>query len=153
MRLWNKKGITPLIASILLISFAVAIGVVVMNFGRAQVEEDAECAINIGLKFSMISGVEDVCHDGSALRFTIENGVNIAVSGLVVNIIGTEKAETTQLNDAQMDKAGSYVGRVLYNKGISGKIRQLKITPKVILFDEEQICTEKALVTETVRDC
>ena len=151
----NKRGIAPLVATLLLISFAVALGVVIMNFGRAQVELEAQCAIDIGLKFSEIGGKEDYCFDTATgkLRFTVENGVNIKVDGLIVNIIGTTKAETFELNDAKLGKAGTYVGNVAYNKAVGGEIRQMKITPKVILHDTEQICTEKALVVEKVSLC
>ena len=38
----NKKAITPLMIAFLLVSFAVAVGVVVMNLGQAQVEEAAQ---------------------------------------------------------------------------------------------------------------
>jgi hypothetical protein len=144
----NKKGITPLMITFLLISFAVALGVVVMNLGRAQVEDVAECPINIDLQFANIGGKDDICFDGGTIKFTVENGVNTAVSGLIVNVIGAEKAETYRL-PANIAKAGTYLGKVSF----SGTIRQVKITPKVVLFDEEQICTEKALIIENVPDC
>ena len=109
----NKRGIAPLVATLLLISFAISLGVVIMNFGRAQVELEAQCAIDIGLRLAEIGGKEDICFNQgkSEIRFTIENGVNIDVEGLIVNIIGTEKADTFELNDAKMSKAGNYLCR------------------------------------------
>ncbi len=151
----RKKGITPLMATLLLISFAVAVGVVVMNLGSAQVEESAQCPINIGLKLSNIGGEDQLCYDAGSksLKFTLENGVNIKVEGLIVNIIGTEKAESYELNDAKVGKAGTYMGKAGYDSGVAGEIRQLKISPKVVLYDTEQICSEQALVAEKVRNC
>ena len=67
----NKKGIAPLIATLLLISFAVSVGLVVMNFGRAQVELEAECPLNIGLGFAEIAGAQDICTSGSEIKFTV----------------------------------------------------------------------------------
>lgn len=141
--------------SLLLISFAVAIGVVIMNFGRAQVESEAECPINIGLKLSVISGNEEICYNSEQkeLSFAVENGINIDVVGLVVNVIGTQKAETSELNEAKMGKAGVYMGKVKYDQSAGGDIRQVKISPKVILYDNEEVCAEKALVVEKVRAC
>jgi flagellin-like protein len=151
----NKRGISPIIATLLLISFAVAIGVVIMNFGRAQVELEAQCAIDAGMKLANIGGEKEICYDAGSktVKFTIENGVNIKVEGLIFNVIGTEKAETYELNNAQMGKAGNYLGSVSYDSSVSGEIRQIKISPKVILFDEEQICVEKALIVESVKKC
>ncbi len=148
----NKKGITPLMATFLLITFAVALGVVVMNFGRAQVVEEAECPLEIGLEFSIIGGEEQLCYDRAAqrLRFTVENGINVNVEGLIINVIGTEQAQTYELDEAKMSRAGTYVGNAAF---AAGQIRQVKITPKVILVDEVQICPEKSLVAESVPDC
>ncbi len=147
----NKKGIAPLVATLLLISFAVALGVVIMTFGRAQVELEAQCPINVGLKLSKIGGVEQLCYDAAKrdLSFTVENGVNIDIEGLVVNVIGSEKAETFQLTEARMGKAGVYLGHIPFD----GEIKQVKISPKVILYDNEEICTDKAVVVEELRAC
>lgn len=142
-------------ATFLLVSFAVAVGVVVMNFGRAQVEEAAECSLNTDLKLAQIGGTEQLCYDATAqkLLFTVENGVNIKVEGLVVNIIGTNKAETMELNDAVMVLAGTYVGTINYDSSVNGAIRQVKITPKVTLYEQELFCPEQSVVVEKVKEC
>lgn len=149
---WDKKAITPLMATFLLISFAVAIGVVIMNLGRAQVEENAQCAVDIGMKLAVIGGNEQLCYDTNAksLQFTVENGVNIKVVGLIANIIDEQKAESFEL-DAAIIKAGNYRGNVHYSA--AGPLKQVKISPKVILHEEEQICTEQAIVKENVGNC
>ena len=151
----DKKGITPLMATFLLISFAVALGVTIMNLGSAEVEDSAQCPIEVGLVFSNIGGEDQVCYDAGAktLKFTLENGVNIKVEGLVINIIGEIKAESFDLSDAKVIKAGSYLGQVSYDASISGNIRQVKISPKILPYDVEEICTEQALVAEEVNEC
>lgn len=150
----DKRGMSPLIATLLLIAFAVALGVVIMNFGSAQVEMEAQCSVNVGLKFSKISGVEQFCLDKSThqLKFTLENGVNIKVEGLVVNIIGTKQALTHPLK-VKIDKAGIYLGTVPYDESKTGKLRQIKIVPKINMYEEELVCQEKAIVLESVKDC
>lgn len=40
----NKKGVSPLIATVLLIAFAVALGAIVMNWGRSYVEDTQDFA-------------------------------------------------------------------------------------------------------------
>ena len=151
----DKRGITPIMATFLLISFAVAVGVVVMNLGRAQVESDAECPINIELKLSNIQGVDQLCYDSAKkeLAFTVENGINIDVEGLIVNVISSQQAETFAMDNAYMGKAGVYFGHAPFDSSASGEIRQVKILPKVLLYDNLEICTEQALVIEEIRDC
>lgn len=152
---WSKEGITPLMITLLLVSFAVAVGVVVMNLGSAQVESGAQCTINVGLKFSQISSEDQFCLDRvkNQLFFSIENGVNIKVEGLIVNLIGTAQAKTYDLGDAKIEKAGVYLKYIPYDIKENGELRQIKIIPKVNMFDEELTCQEKALVLEEVRDC
>jgi flagellin-like protein len=151
----NKRGMAPLVATLLLIAFAVALGVVIMNFGRAQVEMEAECTINIGLKFSEVGEEEQFCLDKASnqLFFIVENGINIKVEGLVINIIGSKKAVTYDLGDAKIEKAGAYMKYVPYDVNEIGELRQIKIIPKVVMYEEELICREKAIVMEKIRDC
>ena len=150
----DKRGMAPLVATLLLIAFAVALGVVIMNFGRAQVEMEAQCTIDIGLKFSNIGGEEQFCFDATTneLAFTLENGVNIKLEGLIVNIIGTKKAVSSELKDP-IGKAATYMKRVPYNVNEVGTVRQIKIVPKVNMYDEELVCGEKAIVLEKFRNC
>jgi hypothetical protein len=151
----NKRGMAPLVATLLLIAFAVAIGVVIMTFGKAQVELEAECSINIGLKFAKIAGQEQFCYDQTKkeLFLTVENGVNIPVEELVVNIIGSNKAVTHELKDAKISKAGTYLKRIPYNINDVGTLRQIKIIPKIEMYEEIVICQEKAIILEKVRNC
>ena len=151
----NRQGIAPIIATLLLISFAVAIGVVIMNFGRAQVQLESKCATDIGLKFSQIGGQAQVCinSEKDIIKLSLENGVNIATTGLIVNVIGTERAESFDLSDALMGKAGVYMTDLGYNLAANGEIRQLKVIPKVTPFDEEVVCQEQSLVAESVPEC
>ena len=152
---FGKAGIAPIVATLVLVVFAVVFGVVIMNFGRAAVQQESECTIDIGLEFSEIGGQTEICFDRAKeiIRFTVENGVNMDVSGVTVNVIGTEKAESFALSDAKMSKAAVYLGDVGYNVGSNGEIRQIKIVPKIVPFDEEVVCSKQALTAENVRDC
>lgn len=153
--MFEKRGMAPIVATLLLISFAIAIGLVVMNFGRAQVSLESQCTIDIGMEFSSIGGLDEICFDASKndLFFAVENGINLGLDGLVVNVIGTERAESYDLPDAKIGKAGNYLTHLGYNEELSGSIRQLKIIPKVKIVDKEEICSEQALVIEKIRAC
>ena len=151
----KKKGVTPLMITFLLVSFAVAISVVIMNLGQAEIESEAQCSIQVGLTFAKISSVDQICYDPlkKELTFTVENGLNIPVEGLIVNIIGTQKAETFEVHEAAMTRAGNYLGHTVYDVAVSGEIKQVKISPTVILTNKEEICREQALVVEEVPLC
>ena len=152
---WNKKAITPIIATVLMISFAVAVGVVVMNLGSAQVEEQAQCPVEVAMTFAMVKGKAHGCYDTKTkqVQFTLKNGKNTKVEGLIVNIIGADGSQSEDLLKAKMPKAGSYRGKIAYNLKENGAIEQIEIIPKILPFDEEQICTEQALLIEDVPKC
>jgi len=151
----KKKGITPLMITLLLISFAVAVGFVVMNFGAAAAEDQAICPIEVGLKLAVIGGQDQLCYNQASkeIAFTLENGINIKVDGLVFNAIGNKKAESFELTEAKMIKAGNYMGNVPYDASVDGELQQIKITPVVVLYEESEICTEQALILENIRTC
>lgn len=151
----DKRGLTPLMATFLFVSFAVAVGVVVMNVVRAEVEEAAQCALDVGLRFSVVENREPTCYDTQkrVISFAVENGININIDGLIVNVIGTEKAETFELTQAKLLKAGAYEGTLPYDLALSGKVRQVKITPKITPVDQEIFCPEQALIVENMKSC
>ncbi len=151
----HKKGITPIMGGLLLVSFAVAVSVVVLNLGQAKVEDEASCPTEIALVFAKIAGKEQVCYNSAnkEVKFTIENGVNVKVEGLILNVIGAQKAESKEFSDAKMGRAGNYLGSMPYDKTVSGEIKQIKITPIVIFSEAEQVCTDQSLVIESVSEC
>lgn len=151
----KKKAVTPLMAAFVLVAFAIAVGVVVMNLGRAEIEEQARCPIDIGLKLSEIAGKEQLCYDAEKkeVYFILENGINVKVEGVVINIIGKEKSGSFEQNEAKLGKAGTYVVHQPYDPALNGQILQVKIIPKVVLYDTELICTEQALIKEEIRGC
>ena len=142
----NKKGITPLMASFLLLSFSVAVGVFFMNLGRAQIESAAVCPVEIGLR------AESFCLLNNQIMFKIQNGLTTDIQGLIVNVIGSEKAETFELAAINLAKGGIYDGQIPFDASI-GKVRQVKISPKIKLYDNEEICIEKAVVGENLVSC
>ena len=144
----NRQGLSPLIATLLLISFAISLGVVIMSFGQAQVDLQADCPLEIDMDFLTISNKKQICHTSNELQFTVENGINIKISGLIVNVIGENSAQTTEFNK-QIIKAGTYKEKVKF----TDQIQLLKITPKIELHNKEFICREQSLIIEQLPKC
>ena len=96
-----------------------------------------------------------MCYDSSTkqFRFTIENGANVNVNSLQVNVIGADGAQTVELTEAKLAKAGNYFAKITYDEAVNGPLKQVKIIPKVVLYDEEQVCVEQALVVEEFGRC
>ncbi|MFH0875057.1 MAG: archaellin/type IV pilin N-terminal domain-containing protein [archaeon] len=81
----NKRGVSPLIASVLLIAFTVAIGAIIMTWGRGFVTSQTEkvntesvgstaCSTSVDVDFVKVGGLDDVCYTPNGyVNFTLQN--------------------------------------------------------------------------------
>jgi len=151
----GKRGIAPLLATALLIVLAIGLGVVVMNFGRAQIEVAAQCSVDIGLKAVALGGRQQLCLDRATdqLFFIVENGKHLPIESLRLRVIGEKAILAQDLESSRIDKEGTLLMYVPYPFAQYGQIRQVRLTPQVSLYDEVISCAEQALTIENVRDC
>jgi len=150
-----RKAMTPIMATFLLLSFAVTIGLLVMNFARAQVVLEAECTQNIELAWMQFDGLDDICYDTNTqeILFGVENGVQIEVERLQATAVGRKAAQSYEVPTSKIIRAGSFVGTLSYNEDESGILRQVKIIPIVLSAGQEHFCTEQALSITSVPEC
>lgn len=96
----SKRAVSPLIATVLLIAFSVALGAVVMNWGRSFVTERTEkvdtdtdvqlqCTTDIILQFVEIANSKQVCQmsTSNTTRVLVQNIGSSDASGLVMRVI------------------------------------------------------------------
>ncbi|MBR9691501.1 hypothetical protein GOV06_01830 [Candidatus Woesearchaeota archaeon] len=154
----SKRGVSPLIATILLLIFAIGLGVILMNWGRAQVEAASKCAVNIGIDVIELNNIPEVCYAGSGeegyIHFIIENGPNIDVKALHIRVIGKKGVYNAEIIET-IPMGYSLLKDLPYNFDKFGEIRQIKISPKVILYEGEEpiLCPEQAVVLGNIRSC
>jgi len=155
----SKKAISPLLATLLLVIVATGLGVIAMSWGRAQLEEGSYCPVAIGLKIIELNNQPQICHAGSGengvITFLVENGPNIDISSLNFRVIGTKDVYTIEITSSSIKKGYPLLKNVPYNYELFGEIRQVKITPRIVLFPEEDpvLCPEQALIAEDIREC
>jgi flagellin-like protein len=93
----NKRGISPLIATVLIIGFTVALAAVIMTWGQSfskSMSQSTEQTTNVQLACAqdVQFEVQAVCWDGSALRLTVANNGNKKLSAITARI---KESETT----------------------------------------------------------
>lgn len=107
----NKKGISPLIATVLLIAFAVALGAVVMNWGKNYVVTTATDAQRSGqakqkctgtnMEFVMVSGIPKMCVDhitnASSVQFILKNKASDEIVDIEMTVLGDTDAVNMSL--------------------------------------------------------
>ncbi len=149
----NKKAITPLISTILLVGFAALLGVIVMNWGRTTyaVQEDIKSCEESSLSIVRINGLEEICHKSNNIRFTVENQGKIRVTGFKISVLGQtgiyqfELERSLGIGDMD-DVIASYDDMV-------GAIRKVKIVPKITSDGVEHICPKKGVEIDRVALC
>ena len=151
----SKRGLSPLLATAGLIVVAIGLGVIVMNFGRAQIEIAAQCAVDIGLEFTQLNDQPQVWldRDQNQLFFIVENGPQIPVEKMHLRAIGEKEVLSQDIEYSKIEKLGTILKYIPYNLAQLGEVRQLRLIPTVMLYGEEITCPEQAVVSEVVRDC
>lgn len=159
----SKRGLSPLIATILLIAFAVSLGAVVMNWGRGYVEEqqtDSACLGDIKLAMHEISGENQVCYkpgkDG-AVKFFIDNIGKKDIDGLGVYIIDTKGnvKGSAMIQDSSI-KATEYLQKeVKVDLSDMDEIKYIEFTPKMNTIEGDMIqCSRvKLIYSDAVPAC
>jgi flagellin-like protein len=158
----NKRGISPLFATILLIAFSVALGAVVMSWGESYIEEKAEFAKGIqevsrgcnDIYFTImqVSAVPQICQRGDTIEAFIENGPNQHILNIQAKVIGTDNvAVIDNILKKSLPKAGSEKANFAFAP--VGQLRQVKLTPIVQSGREVIYCPQRSLTLEGVNQC
>lgn len=156
----SKKGVSPLIATILLIAFAVALGSVVMNWGLSlNLGESADKCRDVEIKIRNV-GISEVCYGGSGpngyVNFIIDNAGTIDVNGLAVWIVGEKGTRLFDLENIQIKKGSLYDKKdkdVNYDFITYGDIKQVQFIPKIKAGQTTEICPKNSVKVEKIGIC
>ena len=157
----SKTGVSPLIATILLIAFAVALGSVVMNWGlNLNLGKPTDKCSNVAIKTREISSA-DVCYGGFGqngyINFIIDNVGNTDVSGLAILIVGSKGKSRLFDLDNIMIKKGSLFDKkdkeVSYDFSQFGSINGVQFIPKIKLEQSTEICSRNSVTVDKIGIC
>ena len=106
----SKRGVSPLIAPILLIAFAVALASVVMQWGlHLDIGKD-KCK-NVEIKLRNLNDKYQTCYavsDSSYVNFVIDNTGSYEVSGITIYIAAEKGNSLNELNDISISPGTLY---------------------------------------------
>jgi|TARA_B100002003_G_C14113175_1_gene535379 flagellin-like protein len=147
-----KKGVSPLIATILLIGFAVALGAVVMNWGKTIVEETSftvgDCSrVNINVDENTL------CYGDNSIQFTLDNIGDIDLESVVLWVVGDKNSYQIDLPDSNLKRNTQASKKVLYDFNSYGNIVQLQFIPKIKSEDSIIPCTKNSQEKSRLRSC
>lgn len=173
----SRKAVSPLIATVLLIAFAVALGAVVMNWGRGYVEDTANmarersdtevtCASEVGVDLVEIDNVAQICYNSTGgasnnatLEFILENKHSKEIEKLQVRLIGsaTRVPLTLEVNESLTTNQAKFMN-VTYNDGDGtdmelGELQQVKFTPYIRSGGSDVACPSSAETATNIKSC
>ncbi len=146
----NKKAVSPLIATVLLIAFAVSLGAVLLTYMTSL----GECG-SVSIEVAAIDGNPQICYNSNnnKLEFTIENSGREDVEYLKLSLTGALNVDNVDVTRA-ISRSETEKMSVDYKMQYLGKLQKLKIMPVVLEDNEEVICpSEKSLTIEGIPDC
>ncbi len=166
----NRKGVSPLIATVLLIAFAVALGAIVMSWGKSyitQTQTDVQnkgnlqmtCSEDVGINILSIAGSFDACYNDSnssakgKVEFTLKNSGSEALAGLKVQVITNVSVNETDITRSIEP------GSVYRNNSISypanQSFKELVINPEIKVGSDTKVCanSEITLDTSQIKTC
>ena len=156
----NKRGVSPLIATVLLISFAVALGSVVLNWGRnLDISNPGDKCSGVSIKIRNI-GDNQVCYSGEGkngyINFILDNNGNMDIEGLGVWIVGQKGTKLLDLDDFSINR-GELLDikdkAVKYDFDKYGIIEHIQFIPKVKIGDSTEICARNSVKADKLGVC
>jgi flagellin-like protein len=149
----NKKGISPLIATVLLISFSVALGTMVMSIGRQVADTSGECE-GVILEIQQLNKKAVLCYDTieSSMNVILKNIGSTEVNGIKMRVIDIDE----EINEVNISNSKILVGGI-FKKNIpcsNGIGVYVEFIPSVMKESGEIIyCPGKSVSMEGVPVC
>ena len=142
----NRKAMSPLIATVILIAFAVGIGAMIMNWTTTINYSSCQ---DISIRPVTIGGREAICYtpDKIKIAISVDEG---EIKGLKVTLI---------------DKNLNIVNRIIEKKAVKGDIIQetikykirnetkVEIRPIIEKMNKDEICTDEIVSIDPIRPC
>ncbi len=162
----SKKGVSPLISTVLLIAFAVALGAIVMNWGSTYVkgqtaisekssDEDIACSRDVSLEIVKVDGINKICYNDAQdlIQAVLQNNGRKKIDSILVNIVGNLSVPPTQMMNITLDVGYVAQTNVTYDNATYGYIRKIIYTPKIKVGEISVVCTKNSYSKELVDGC
>lgn len=142
-----KKAMSPIIATVLLIAFAVSLGVVIMNI---SVNVSITGCADVEISILRVGSDPRICFDSqtNTIQYTIVNERN-PISGFRIGAIGVGTEEKTI--SERINTQSNFVGTFALSDPRNA--RTITITPQITEGLEPRYCSDKRLVIEQIPLC
>jgi len=147
----NKKGITPVVSSVLLFVFAIGLGAIVMSWG-ATVEFDTTPEVacsGSSLELIKVGDKPEACYTQNEIFITLFNKGEYTIDGFKIATIGENDVQDIVV-DASLASGSATKTMGVYERLRVGNPRKVIITPVVSI---DQLCPGQSISVETLEEC
>lgn len=147
-----KKAMSPLFSTIVLIGFAIALGGVVMSWGRGGYSLEKTVVECKQTSLSLISYGENkgICNKENRLYFTIQNNGEVGLDGVQVSILGDREIYSSIIHN-RIDIADIVKLELGYQD--IGKIEKVIFTPRFTYLGKGRVCPKNGFSVERIGEC
>ena len=141
----SKRGLSPLIATVLLIAFAVSMGAMIMNWSTSigEAEGPPDCSgINLILNPA-------ICYTGNAIRLGLKND-GVLVSDLSLKVVDDAQENEINLKNSRLRRGESLNVDLPY---LQAGNTYVAVTPSVLVKDESVPCDGPAIEVNSLQKC
>lgn len=152
----QKRGISPLIATVLIIGFTIALGVIVVTWGfdftrnlQTSTETAAQKQITCGSDF--LIDVKRACVDDNKISIVVENLGKGTISMLNVRLIGT--TDGILISNPGISPYGIGSMEITLDPNTMGSLDSLEVIPVVNQNGEEFSCSNTLEKIKNIEAC
>ena len=152
----GNRGISPLIATILLIAFAVALGSLVYSyiivFQGGTGSQGCSALVRIDVPVRTPDGDPAYQVESGQIVIDVRNNGHTEVSALMITYVGTEDNIEIERTTRGIGVGRTQKFRQDYDRATLGTIQSIIVTPLFVRTGEEIVCTEASVeIRESVR--
>ena len=149
----GKRGMSPLIMTILLIAFAVALGAMIMNWSSdAVITPRATCEAT-KLEVQTAFNRDLICFNTETgkLKVVVKNTGSTTINSLIYRRINADfSVRELKLPDSTMSPGKIYEAEIPYQ--MTNNVH-IEIIPEIKSGEEITICSSKTILKESLQNC
>jgi len=148
----SKKAMSPLFSTVILIGFAIALGGVVMSWGKGGYTTEEQIGGCEQTSLSLVSYGENrgICHSEGKLYFTLQNNGDVILDGLKVSMLG-DSGVYSNVGSEEMNVAD--ITRLEFAYSDVGAIGKVIFVPQFSYSGEGKLCPKNGFSIEDIGEC
>jgi len=149
----GKKGMSPLIVTILLIAFAVALGTMIMNWSSNVASGAQVSCDDVRLEIQKAFDKEILCYNENQqkMRFVVKNVGSSPLDFMIYRRISADlKTKDVKMPDSYLGPGKIYEADIIFD--MTDKIH-LEFIPGIMRGGQEVLCTDRTIVRESLPSC